>query len=874
MKHIEEDKVLSGLTEQQVVDSRRQWGANELTPPECPSLWRLYLEKFQDPIVRILLVAAALSFGVAFVEGDFAETIGIVCAVLLATGIGFYFEYDAARKFDVLNALGSEQPVRVVRQARVTEVPRKDIVVGDIILLEAGDEVPADAELLKAESLQVNESALTGEPVVHKSVRPEDLDPAAPYATNRLMRGTTLMEGTAVARVTAVGDRTEIGQVAREATVLTGEKTPLNQQLDKLAGIINKVGYTVAVLAFLIFTVRELLDFVPTVTEWGKLAYVHLVRLLLNNFMMAVTLIVMAVPEGLPMAVTLSLALNMRRMLKTNNLVRRMHACETMGAITVICTDKTGTLTQNRMTVDEMIIESGQEACLEEAVACNTTAHLDETGSGGLGNPTEVALLLWLRNRGRNYLSMRKNAGVVVRLPFSSEKKYMATVVDSEEGGRRLLYVKGAPEVVLALCNGLDDDIRRTYAGKLQDWQRHARRTLVMAYRVLPATEAVDCEAMVAQGGLSLLGMAAISDPVRPEVPAAVAQCLAAGVKIKVVTGDSSGTATEIARQIGLWTEADGERNCISGSEFAALSDEEALERLPGLKVMSRARPLDKQRLVRLLQRQDEVVAVTGDGTNDAPALNFAQVGLSMGSGTSVAREASDIPLLDDSFRSIVTAILWGRSLYKNIQRFVLFQLTINFTALLTVLAGAFLGAELPLTVTQMLWVNLIMDTFAALALASLPADPRVMTECPRPVSQSILTPAVRRSIVGYGLVFVCALLGFWGYVNRNGSISLRELTLFFTFFVMLQCWNLLNAKAFSTTASTFKGLSRCGGVLLVLFLIIVGQWLIVQFGGRIFRTEPLAWTDWGVLALLSSPVLLWGEAMRAISRWRLTHNK
>lgn len=864
------DLLRRGLTEQQVAESRERYGANELTPPARPSLWRLYLEKFQDPVIRILLVAVALSLAVGFIEQDFAEAIGIVCAVLLATGIGFYFEYDAARKFDVLNALGEEQPVRVRRAGRVREVARKDVVVGDILLLEAGDEIPADANLLQAESLQVNESALTGEPVVRKSTLAADFDPAAPYATNRLMRGTTLVEGSAVARVTAVGDRTEIGQVAREATVLTGQKTPLNIQLDRLAGFINKVGYSVAVLAFLVFTVHELAAYVPSVTVWDERAGLHLFRLVLDNFMVAVTLIVMAVPEGLPMAVTLSLALNMRRMLKTNNLVRRMHACETMGAITVICTDKTGTLTQNQMTVDDLVFAPERAALLEEALACNTTAHLDESASAGLGNPTEVALLLWLRGRGRNYLTMREEAGVVARIPFSSERKYMATVVDSVVAGRRMLYVKGAPETVLDLCTGLDDDERRAARERLLDWQRRAQRTLVVAGKAWDGeAEAGRAEEAVAAGGLTLLGLATISDPIRPEVPAAVARCLAAGVRVKVVTGDSAGTATEIARQIGLWTDADGAENCIKGSEFAALSDEEALARLARLKVMCRARPLDKQRLVKLLQRQGEVVAVTGDGTNDAPALNFAQVGLSMGSGTSVAKEASDITLLDDSFRSIVTAVMWGRSLYKNIQRFVLFQLTINFTALLTVLVGAVVGTTLPLTVTQMLWVNLIMDTFAALALASMPADPGVMAERPRPIGQFILTPPMWRSILGYGLAFVAVLVGFLYHAGRNGHISTHELTLFFTFFVFLQVWNLLNAKAFSTVAPAFKGLRRCYGLLLVLALIVGGQYLIVQFGGRVFRTEPLSWAEWGAVLLLTSPVLIWGEGVRAVKRWR-----
>lgn len=869
MSEQENDLLSSGLTAREVEESRAKHGANELTPPVRPSMWRLYLEKFQDPVIRILLVAALLSFIVAFVEQDFAETIGIVCAILLATGIGFYFEYDAAKKFDVLNALGSESMVRVVRDGSVVEVPRKELVVGDVILLDTGDEVPADAELLQAETLQINESNLTGEPVVRKSTNPKDFDEKAPYATNHLMRSTTIVEGRAVARVIAVGDHTEIGKVAREATVLTGEKTPLNKQLDRLAHMISIVGYTVAVLTFLIFTVHELVNLWPSVTVWDKAAYFEVFKIVLHNFMMAVTLIVMAVPEGLPMAVTLSLALNMRRMLKTNNLVRKMHACETMGAITVICTDKTGTLTQNKMTVSEMVENGAETAMLEESLACNTTAFLNEERTQGLGNPTEVALLLWLQARGKDYMSLRGGAPEIVRLPFSSERKMMATVVDSAVCGRRVMYVKGAPEIVLNLCEGLTDAERATYQERLKDWQMHAQRTLAMAYKVISVTEHTDCEALLQAGGLTLLGVAAISDPVREEVPPAVKSCLKAGVKIKVVTGDSSGTAIEIARQIGLWNENDNERNYMRGADFAALSDEEALERIKDLKVMSRARPLDKQRLVRLLQQQDEVVAVTGDGTNDAPALNFAQVGLSMGSGTSVAKEASDITLLDDSFRSIVTAVMWGRSLYKNIQRFVMFQLTINFTALLTVLIGAFIGTTLPLTVTQMLWVNIIMDTFAALALASLPADPAVMNERPRPVSQFIITRPIWGGILGYGSAFVIAMLAMMLYFGGGTELTINELTIYFTFFVMLQFWNLLNAKAYSSHKSAFSGLTHCYGVLMVLVFILVGQWLIVQFGGRVFRTAPLSCNDW-LLVIAASSLVLWvGELLRAVQRIR-----
>lgn len=864
----ETEKWSVGLSDRQVEDSRLKHGCNELTPPKRPSMWKLYLEKFQDPVIRILLVAALLSFVVAFVENEFAETIGIVCAILLATGIGFYFEYDAARKFDVLNALGSEALVKVIRNGQVCEVQRKELVVGDVILLETGDEIPADAELLKSEELQVNESNLTGEPVTRKTTNPADFDENAPYATNHLMRGTTIVEGSAVARVIAVGDHTEIGKVAREATVLTGEKTPLNKQLDRLAGFISKIGYTVAFLTFTVFTVHGLTEYVPGVAVWGSKEYLHVFKLVLDNFMMAVTLIVMAVPEGLPMAVTLSLALNMRRMLKTNNLVRKMHACETMGAITVICTDKTGTLTQNRMTISQMLQSDGiSDALLDEAIACNTTAFLNDTRTEGLGNPTEVALLLWMQGRGADYMAVREQAPEVVRLPFSSERKYMATIVKSAVLGRNVIYVKGAPEIMMALCGGLSEQQVDVYQKQLKDWQMHAQRTLLIGYKEV-ADESIGCAELVQAGGFTLLGLAAISDPVRPEVPKAVENCLRAGVQIKVVTGDSTGTAVEIARQIGLWQPSDGDANCMRGVDFAALTDEEALQRIKSLKVMSRARPLDKQRLVRLLQSQGEVVAVTGDGTNDAPALNFAQVGLSMGSGTSVAKEASDITLLDDSFRSIVTAVMWGRSLYKNIQRFVMFQLTINFTALLVVLIGAFIGTALPLTVTQMLWVNIIMDTFAALALASLPADPNVMNEKPRPVSQFIITRPIWTSIVGYGIAFVVVLLGMLLFpACVPGDDEGYKLTFFFTFFVLLQFWNLLNAKTFSTVDSAFHGLNRCTGVLMVLCFILIGQWLIVQFGGPVFRTEPLSWRDWGIVLALTSVVLWVGELGRLIKR-------
>ena len=734
---------LHGLTDQEVIASRQKYGENLLTPPKRPSIWKLYLEKFQDPVIKVLLVAAVFSLIISIIENEYAETIGIFFAIFLATGIGFYFEYDANKKFDLLNAVGEETPVTVIRNGKVKEIPRKEIVVGDIVILNTGDEIPADGTLVEAVSLQVNEASLTGELMVNKTTDPEHFDEEATYPSNSVMRGTTVTDGHGTMKVDRVGDATEIGKVARQSTEQSDEKTPLNIQLEKLANLIGKVGFTIAILTFVIFTGKDLYAYFTanTVETWEQ--WLQVAQIVLKYFMMAVTLIVVAVPEGLPMSVTLSLALNMRRMLKTNNLVRKMHACETMGAITVICTDKTGTLTQNLMQVHEAQVDESNPELVAESIAVNSTAFLEEKAEGekpsGVGNPTEVALLLWLNGKGANYISLRENAHTVNQLTFSTERKYMATLVDSPVMNKRVLYIKGAPEIVMSKCS-LSNDKIKAYNEQLLAYQNKAMRTLGLAYRIIPEGKPEDCAELVAEGGMTFLGIFAISDPIRPDVPDAVKKCQSAGISVKIVTGDTPGTATEIARQIGLWTEHDTERNRITGTDFAALSDEEALERVLDIKVMSRARPMDKQRLVQLLQQKGAVVAVTGDGTNDAPALNHAQVGLSMGTGTSVAKEASDITLLDDSFHSIATAVMWGRSLYKNIQRFIVFQLTINVVALLSVLLGAFFGSALPLTVTQMLWVNLIMDTFAAMALASISPSMDVMNEKPRKRTDFIIS--------------------------------------------------------------------------------------------------------------------------------------
>ena len=864
-----------GLTDEQVKQSREQHGKNVLTPPQRTSLWKLYLDKYRDPIIQILLVAAFVSLILAFIEKNFMETIGIFVAVFLATTVGFYFERDAAKKFNLLTALSEEQPVKVRRNGKVMEIPRHDVVVGDVVLVEVGDEVPADGELIVCNDLQINESALTGEPVAEKSL--EGGGDGA-YPRNVILRSTMVMNGRGEFVVTAVGDATEIGKVAKKSTEQTSVETPLHMQLDKLAKMISKVGSVVSVAAFFIFLIHDIL----TNPAWGGKDYFYMAEIVLKYFMMAVTLIVMAVPEGLPMAITLSLALNMRRMLKSNNLVRKLHACETMGAVTVICTDKTGTLTQNKMQVSALELKQGDEALLDTAIALNSTAELND--GKPIGNPTESALLLWLDAQGKDYEELRKQVNVLKQLPFSTERKMMATL--AEVDGETYLFVKGAPEIVMKKCI-IEDRMQRQSAEELDEWQHKAMRTLAFAYKKIETsimrtsrTSTAEVVALLDANDLQLQAIAAIADPIRPDVPAAVQECRHAGIEVKVVTGDTAATALEIGKQIGVFEDepenigADGsmtslDQQMITGEQWEALSDEEAYERAKDIRVMSRARPTDKQRLVAMLQKRGEVVAVTGDGTNDAPALHYAHVGLSLGSGTSVAKEASDMTLLDDSFKSIANAVMWGRSLYRNLQRFLFFQLVVNVAALLLVLGGSVIGTEMPLTVTQILWVNLIMDTFAALALASLPPSHEVMKDKPRKASDFIINKSIGFGILFCGIVFFLVMFALLVYCERRGKggVDVHELTMFFTTFVMIQFWNLFNAKALMSHHTAFRHFLKDKGMMLVLVLVLVGQWIIVTFGGEMFRTTPLSLHEW-LLIIGSTSVVLWaGELWRTFKR-------
>lgn len=892
---MEKKHLYQGLTKQQVEESRRLHGENVLTPPEKASLWSQFLEKFDDPIIRILLVAWLLSMIIAGVHcwgpeakgfTAFLEPLGIFFAILLASCVGFAFEVKANKAFNVLNTVNDDTLVKVIRDGNICQITKKEVVVGDIVVLETGEEIPADGHLLDAISLQINESTLTGEPIISKTIKEAEFDAEATYPSNVVMRGTTVVDGHGVMEVDLVGDATGYGKVYEGSQIESNIETPLQIQLTRLAAVISKAGYTIAGVTFIALVAKLLLS--PALET---MELMEITSHVLNYFMIAVTLIVVSVPEGLPMSVTLSLALSMNRMLKTNNLVRKMHACETMGATTVICTDKTGTLTQNQMQVyqtnfynlnNQQLAHDELSNLIKEGISVNSTAYLDfsEEKVKTLGNPTEAALLLWLYGQKQNYLDIREEASVIAQLTFSTERKYMATIVQSPFIGKKVLYVKGAPEIVLANSHrvAMDHTYKSVEACKagieqqLLNYQNQAMRTLGFAYQILEEGQDDNffINGRLHKADLTYLGIVAISDPVRADVPAAVQSCLDAGIDVKIVTGDTPGTAKEIGRQIGTWKPEDTERNIITGPGFEALTDQEALDRVLDLKIMCRARPTDKQRLVQLLQQKGAVVAVTGDGTNDAPALKAAQVGLSMGDGTSVAKEASDITIIDNSFGSITRAVMWGRSLYRNIQKFLLFQLTINVAACLIVLLGSLLGTESPLTITQMLWVNLIMDTFAAGALASLPPNEQVMKDKPRRSGENgdfIITRSMAYNIFGVGITFVAVLMGLLVWFHAQDGLSPHDLSWFFSFFVMLQFWNMFNAKAFMEGRSAFANLKESKSFMLVALIILIGQYLIVTLGGEMFSVIPLSLRDWAIIIASSSLVLWIGEIVRFIKK-------
>lgn len=966
-----------GLTDAQVLESRAKYGKNILTPPEEDGFWKQVVEVCKHPIAitmfalmvvsiiaacilysamgtgifvmpaivsiaailvlfvgfyggfddewfRILIAVFIFSMIVSIIQYEwlgedgtiFFEPIGIVVALILATRIGAWLEKRNKKDFQGLNDSNDKTFVKVYRNGHISQVYRADIVVGDIIKLEKGEEVPADCVLKECLDLIVDESSLTGELQATKSLDSNAYSDAA-YKANEIKKGTTIIEGYCTAEVTKVGMNTECGEVYRSLNegektkvswivknnsteeilksftneddandyleeyldehededivveqplidrmrVRKGSETPLSKKLNGLAKWITKASYYIAIF---IIIGRIIWYFVTNNADFtSTIFWIDFVKYFLETIMIAVTLIVVAVPEGLPMSVTLSLAFSMYRLMKSNTYPRTMHACETMGAASVICTDKTGTLTKNQMEVVDSNIACPDMNLVAEMIATNTTADLEYTDNSikVIGNPTEGALLLWLQKNDVDYLDIRSDIQIIDRLPFSTENKYMATIINSTVLKKKVVFVKGAPEILLNLCD-TNTDTKKSLESELTSYQLKAMRTLGMAYKELSETDNIFKDGKLIIDNLKFVGIFAIQDDIREGVKESIGDCMKAGIAVKIVTGDTPGTAKEIGRKIGLWTDADTDKNIITGAELAKLSDKQLQQCVMDIKIIARARPMDKKRLVEALQSIDQVVAVTGDGTNDAPALKKADVGLSMGSGTDVAKNASDMIIKDNSFSTIANAVMWGRSLYKNIQRFLLFQLTVNVAACFLVLSGAFLGTESPLTVTQMLWVNLIMDTFAAIALSALPPQKSVMDEMPRDPKAFILDKSMLHNIFGVGGFFFLMLLSLLIIFQHSDITSMSdlinfsfgerspvttyELTLLFTIFVMTHMGYMFNARGYKTGGSGWN-LKGCDGFLLIATVVTLGQIAIVQvpFLNDFFNVQSLPFWDW-----------------------------
>lgn len=827
---------LRGLSDYGVKLRRELHGSNVLTPPKRNPWYILFFEKFKDPLIQILSVAAVIALVLGVIKSEYLEPIGIIAAILLAVTIGFINEYSASKKFDILTTSSDDTLVKVRRNGVITQAARKDLVVDDIVLLEAGEEIPADIRIYESYNLKVNESVLTGESkaVTKKPKHPDDEDMKSTYPSWLLLRGTIIEEGSAVGVVEAVGDNTAFGQTARKAAEITDVETPLNKQLNGLADLINKIAFGAAGFLILALLVRYFfIEQAYVGQDWMQIT-----NDLLSFLMIAVALIVVAVPEGLPMAVTLALAYSMKRMSKANNLVRKMHACETLGATTLILTDKTGTLTENRMEVVTEIIPHREYITINALV--NSTAYVN--GDKTIGNPTEGAIIK-LMDVGDLLGDMRRDNPLVFRLDFSSKTKFMMSVI--KQGDIFISLVKGAPEVVRDMCSATD------VVGEVEE-QRKGRRVIGFAYK-----ESMTLEDAQKLNEFTYNGFMAIEDPIRKDVPDAVRAAKEAGIKVKIITGDNPATASEIARQARI----SNRPQAMAGIDIRNKTNPyDSVTGITSIDVFARTKPEDKQTLVKEFQALGEVVAMTGDGTNDAPALNHAEVGIAMNNGTDVAKEAADIILLDNSFPSIILGIKWGRSLYKNIQHFILFQLTINVVAILIACIGPFIGVDLPFTVTQMLWVNLIMDTFAALALATEPANDAVMKDKPRSPKAFIITKQMWYEIFGVGIVFFVFLVA----LLYTKAVSLTE---FFTIFVLLQWWNLFNARVFGQRRSIFDGLLKNPAFVGVTLVILVGQFLIVQYGGAMFRTEPLPMETWGLILIGTSVVTVIRELYYQLSK-------
>lgn len=854
-----------GLNPEQVEKSRSTYGTNSFVRQSHESLAKRIWDASTEPMLVMLIFAAIITLAVNITryftggEYNFLECVGIFAAIALSVVITIITEGKSAKAFEALNKINEDTLIKVIRNGEPQLITQKEIVVGDIIMIETGDKIVADGRLFSSNDLSVDESALTGESLPVKKDAEFVCQKSTPVAerANMLYSGCFVSAGNGQMLVTGVGNDTEFGQIAQELSSIEKTTTPLQEKLDKLGKQITVLGASAAAIVFAI----EVLQFVMN----GQLN----LDTVSDAFITSIVLIVAAVPEGLPTIVAVSLALNIIKMSKENALVKKMIACETIGCVNIICSDKTGTLTENRMTVQKIYTggelidpEQLKDEMLLKNYCINSNANIsEEDGSWSfIGNPTEGSLLAAAAKAGVDYQELRHAADIVRVFPFSSQNKDMSTIV--RENGKEILYVKGNPEKIISLCTGISEEEKEKNFHLMEEFQNKAGRLLAFAHKELEG-QYNDEEQDEVEQGLIYDGFVVISDPLSPDVYKSIRNCRSAGIEVKMLTGDNIRTARAIANELHM---LDDDHIAVEAADIEKLTDEELKEALKKIQVIARSTPLVKMRVVKLLKEQGNVVAVTGDGINDAPAIKHADVGIAMGiAGTDVTKEASDMVLLDDSFSTIIKAVQWGRGIYENFKRFIQFQLTVNVSSVVVVICSILAGFSAPFTALELLWINIIMDGPPALTLGLEPIRPDLLKHKPTRRNENIISKKMLLRIFVNG-IFISVIFMLQHFKNFLGAVPEEEATVLFTLFVLFQLFNAFNCRELDDTPM-FKNLLKNKLMLGVFLLVLILQGIITQFGAAVFETVPLSAAMWGKMLLTAFTVIILNEGIKAVKR-------